>query len=148
MSVESLIASYLRLASNDMEDAKLVHTRRSRNAIYHCEQAAEKVIKAVLTSEGLLGSQEQTSHQLRALVDKIPDENTVKIRLREVEGLYRFATGYRYPNMYDKTNKAPEDSEFEDYMRKVEALLVVVVAHFGVDLSNKNSPATNTKPIR
>jgi HEPN domain-containing protein len=64
MSTEQLIASYLRIANQDLKDALLLEANQSPNAIYHCEQAAEKIILAVLTSEGLrAGYAEQ--HQLR-----------------------------------------------------------------------------------
>jgi HEPN domain-containing protein len=52
MSAERVIANTVRLAQADLDAAKLLHAGKNRYAIYHCEQAAEKVIKAVLTSEG------------------------------------------------------------------------------------------------
>lgn len=53
MSAERVIANTLRLAKADLEAARLLHVGKNRYAVYHCEQAAEKVIKAVLTSEGV-----------------------------------------------------------------------------------------------
>jgi len=52
MSAEALIASYLRIASEDLAGARQLSTTGNRNAMYLCSQAAEKVIRAVLTSEG------------------------------------------------------------------------------------------------
>jgi HEPN domain-containing protein len=49
--------------------------RQNRNAAYLCEQAAEKLIRAVLTSEGI---QAGIRHELPDMVAKIPDENPVK----------------------------------------------------------------------
>lgn len=51
MSAEKVIASTLWLAQEDLNAAKLLQSAKNHYAIYHCEQAAEKVIKAVLTSE-------------------------------------------------------------------------------------------------
>ena len=51
MSAERVIANTLRLAQTDLDAAELLHAGKNRYAIYHCEQAAEKIIKAVLTSE-------------------------------------------------------------------------------------------------
>jgi HEPN domain-containing protein len=51
MSAERVIANTLRLAQADLDAAKLLHSGKNRYSIYHCEQAAEKVIKAVLTSK-------------------------------------------------------------------------------------------------
>ena len=47
MSVELLIANLLRIASEDLEGARLLAASNNRNAVYLCEQAAEKVIRAV-----------------------------------------------------------------------------------------------------
>lgn len=52
MSAELLIANTLRIAREDLDGALLLASRANRNAVYLCEQAAEKVIRAVLTSEG------------------------------------------------------------------------------------------------
>jgi hypothetical protein len=51
---------------------------------YLCSQAAEKVIRAVLTSEGKHGG---IGHKLDMMVDMVPDENPVKPLLREIESL-------------------------------------------------------------
>ena len=55
MSVERLIANNLRIAREDLEGARLLAKHGNRNAAYLCEQAAEKIIRAVLTSEGTHG---------------------------------------------------------------------------------------------
>ena len=52
MSAELLIANTLRIAREDLDGALLLASSANRNAVYLCEQAAEKVIRAVLTSEG------------------------------------------------------------------------------------------------
>jgi hypothetical protein len=101
----------------------------------------------VLTSEGVLADYSK-QHQLRSLVDKIPDNNLIKPHLRLTEGLTRYATSHRYPNTYDTINKPPDASEFADFSQKVETVLAQTVAHFGVDLAHKTSPATNKTPIR
>ena len=64
MSAERVIANTLRLAQADLDAAKLLHAGKNRYAVYHCEQAAEKIIKAVLTSEGVHAN---IKHQLAHL---------------------------------------------------------------------------------
>lgn len=44
-----VIANTLRIAAQDLDAARILVEPGNRNAIYLCEQAAEKVIKAVLT---------------------------------------------------------------------------------------------------
>ena len=46
------IANHLRLADRDLKDAIILHNCKSRNDAYHLEQAAEKLLLALLTSEG------------------------------------------------------------------------------------------------
>lgn len=48
-----VIAAMLRIASQDLDGAHMLNQAGNRNAAYLCEQAAEKVIRAVLTSEGI-----------------------------------------------------------------------------------------------
>jgi HEPN domain-containing protein len=50
VSAGRVIANLLRIAHEDLEGARLLNARGNRNAIYLCEQAAEKIIRAVLTS--------------------------------------------------------------------------------------------------
>lgn len=90
-----LIASLLRIAREDLDGARLLATRDNRNAIYLCEQAAEKVIRAILTSEGIHAG---IRHSLRQMVEEsIPDDHPFKSRLAEITVLEDYATAYRYP---------------------------------------------------
>lgn len=81
MSTEKVIAGYLRVAFEDLQGAIALAKISNRNAIYLCSQAAEKVIRAVLTSEGKHAG---VGHQLDLMVDTIPDENPIKSLLRAI----------------------------------------------------------------
>src|SRR5688572_2120087 len=81
---ERLIANFLRVAREDLSGAELLAFSGNRNAIYLCAQAAEKLIRAVLTSENKHGG---IKHQLQDMVDMIPDENPLKVQLRKIESL-------------------------------------------------------------
>jgi HEPN domain-containing protein len=50
MSAE-VIAGMLRIAGEDLDGARLLNQAGNRNAAYLCEQAAEKVIRAVLIAK-------------------------------------------------------------------------------------------------
>ncbi|HZF49816.1 MAG TPA: HEPN domain-containing protein [Polyangiaceae bacterium] len=75
MSADLLIANMLRIARDDLDGATVLASRGNRNAVYLCEQAAEKVIRAVLTSEGKHAG---IKHRLDEMVDLVPDENPLK----------------------------------------------------------------------
>ncbi len=104
MSVELLIANMLRIAKADLDDATVLAKSGSRNAAYLCEQSAEKVIRAVLTSEGKRGG---IQHRLEEMVDLVPDENPLKPALRELEQLAADATAYLYPASSGRIPTAP-----------------------------------------
>lgn len=143
MNAELLIANTLRIAREDLDGALLLASHGNRNAAYLCEQAAEKVILAVLTSEGKHGG---IKHKLDEMVDLVPDENPLKPALREIESLAAYATTYRYAT--PRIPPALTGSALNERMAKVEAALSEAVARFGVDLASKGTPATRPGPIR
>jgi HEPN domain-containing protein len=145
MSADVVIANFLRLASQDLEAAKLLAAPRNRNAVYQCEQAAEKVIRAVLTSEGVHAG---IKHKLDEMVDMVPDLNPIKPRLRAIEHLAAFATTFRYPSPVGKIKAAPSPTDLATYIANVEAALKDAATRFGVDLEKPNAPAARPGPFR
>ena len=146
MSAEALvIANYLRVASQDLDGARTLAKTGNRNAIYLCEQAAEKIIRAVLTSEGTHGG---IKHQLDLMVDDVPDANPLKPFLRAIEHLSAFATTYRYPTTAGRIKDPPSATDLADNIKKVETALADAAHRFGVDLDIANTPAKSTVPVR
>ena len=88
MGAELLIASLLRYAQDDLEAARALALKGNRYAAFHYEQAAEKITKAVLTSESVHATRDQ-QHLLDRLVDLVPDANPVKALLRAAVTLLR-----------------------------------------------------------
>src|SRR5438093_1033855 len=95
----------LRVANEDLDGARLLVAGSNRNAVYLCEQAAEKIIRAVVTSEGKHAG---IKHELAEMVDLIPDENRLKAQLRKIEHLSQYATAYRYPVSSSRTKRIPQ----------------------------------------
>lgn len=146
MSAEALvIANYLRVASQDLEGARVLAKAGNRNAIYLCEQAAEKIIRAVLTSEGKHGG---IKHQLDSMVDEVPDANPVKPLLEAIEHLAAYATTYRYPTEAGRIKEPPSAAVLTSDLEKVQAALTEAVTRFDVALNVANKPATRPAPIR
>ena len=145
MSVSLQIASQLRLAKDDVEAARLLLTAVNRNAVYHLEQAAEKIILAILTSEGKHGG---IAHHLKEMVDLIPDVNPLKQQLRKVEHLAAYATTFRYPTPGGRIKAPPPQVEVSADAKKVEDLLSDAAARFKVELSKPDSPAGSQGPLR
>lgn len=145
MSAEALIASYLRIANEDLAGARQLSATGNRNAMYLCSQAAEKIIRAVLTSEGKNAG---IKHQLDELVDMVPDENPLKPGLRAIQDLTDYATSYRYPSPKGRIKTPPNRAAFEHDADAVEAVLQAAVQRFGVDLSKSDAPAKTSGPLR
>lgn len=145
MSAERVIANLLRIAREDLEGARTLNMSGNRNAIYLCEQAAEKLIRAVLTSEKIHAG---VKHQLDEMVGLIPDENPIKPRLRALQHLATYATSYRYTT---PTGRIPADPSAEDVdaaVKSIEATLNEVARWFGVDLQAVDKPAAKISPMR
>lgn len=105
MSVPRRIAAFLELAAQDVEAARTLAATHNRYAAYHCQQAAEKLIKAVLLHRGVESGVE---HRLDVLVDELPDSDPWKSRLRPLETYLPYATTYRYPTPGGRIVAAPD----------------------------------------
>ena len=145
MSADLVIAGMLRIAKQDLDGARLLNQAVNRNAAYLCEQAAEKLIRAVLTSEGI---QAGNRHELPDMVAKIPDENPVKPALLAIEHLDAYATAYRYPSPRGRVRSPPTPAMLDADIANIDRALSDVVRRFGVDLAKVDTPAANPEPIR
>jgi HEPN domain-containing protein len=148
MSVELLIANFLRIAAEDLEGARSLALNNNRNAIYLCEQAAEKVIRAIVTSEGKHAG---IKHDLAEMVDLIPDENPLKTDLRAIEHLSQYATAYRYPVSSSHTRRIPRAPAVSDLRNALDATAITLdraIKHFKVDIRLQDSPAGFAGPVR
>jgi HEPN domain-containing protein len=145
MIADLVIANLLRIASEDLEGAATLAPLGNRNAVYLCEQAAEKIIRAVLTSEGKHAG---IKHQLDEMVNLVPDENPLKPALREIEQLAAYATAFRYPTSAGRIPNAPSGTELEALIKRVGAVLNEAVRRFGVEIAKKGTPSARPQPIR
>ena len=145
MSAERVIANTLRLAHADLDAAELLQTGKNRNAVYHCEQAAEKIIKAILTSEGVHVT---AKHQLDEMVKQVPDANPLKPLLKQIEHLAAYATTYRYATTSGNIKPAPDEATLESDMASVRSALSAAASAFGVELTERDHPARTAKPPR
>jgi HEPN domain-containing protein len=94
MSVARRIAGLLEIAAEDARGAVALAREKNRNSAYLCQQAAEKLIKAVLLDHGIEAG---TEHHLDVLVKRLPDDHPWKARLRTLDTYTPYATAYRYP---------------------------------------------------
>jgi HEPN domain-containing protein len=145
VSAERVIANLLRIAREDLEGARVLNARGNRNAIYLCEQAAEKIIRAVLTSEQIHAG---VRHQLEEMVALVPEENPIKPRLRALQHLGTYATSYRYTTPTGRIPADPSAAQVDATVASIESALSEAARRFGVDLDAVDQPASTRAPIR
>ena len=136
MSAELVVAGYVRIAKQDLDGARLLNAGVNRNAAYLCEQAAEKLIRAVLTSE------------LPDMVASIPDANPAKLMLQAIQDLDVYATAFRYPSPKGRVKTPPTPAEDQEYIARIELALTELAMRFAIDLTKPDGPAGNARPIR
>jgi len=120
MSVARRIVAFLDLAVQDVDAAKTLASTRNRYAAYHCQQATEKLIKAVLLHRSI---ESGTEHRLDVLVDKLPDDDPWKAKLRPLDVYSPYATTFRYPTPGGRIPAAPEPTQVAADASTIEALI-------------------------
>ena len=145
MSADLVIASYVRIAKQDLEGAQILNRAANRNAAYLCEQAAEKLIRAVLTSEGV---QVGVRHELPDMVAKVPAANPLKPLLHAIEHLDAYATAYRYPSPRGRVKPPPTPAELDKEIAKIDVALTEIASRFQIDLAKLDGAAAKPDPIR
>ena len=142
------IANYLRLAKSDLDDARSLRKTGSRNAAYHAEQAAEKTLLALLTSEHVQ-VERKDHHRLDVLADLVPNENPFRERLRALSFLTSIATTYRYPKPGGRIPPEPTWEDIDDALDRIGVLVREIASRFGVDLDAGDSArAMFPSPLR
>src|SRR5947209_20119088 len=99
-------AQWVLKAEEDMEAARslagLPKPKRDA-ACFHCQQAAEKYLKALLQELGLAVPR---THDLEDLLDLLlPRDATLKPLRRGLASLTRYAVEYRYPGLRARTRE-------------------------------------------
>ena len=99
-------AQWINKAEEDMDVARELAARTPppRNvACFHCQQAAEKYLKALLQE---LGAAVPRTHDMEDLLDLLlPHDATLAPLRRSVAGLTKYAVEYRYPGMRATTRQ-------------------------------------------
>ena len=138
MSVERLVANLVRVAREDLDGARVLARANNRNAIYLCEQAAEKLIRAVVSFEGPTG-RDGRPRTGRESAQADPARYRIPGRIRDDVPLsHRGGT--------IKAAPAPED--LERAITRVASALDAVVEAFDIDLAQRDAPAAKSGPLR
>ena len=109
--------SLLILAEKDLAHAADNLRTHPGHAAFSVQQAAEKLIKAVLEAAGI--DYPRVSHQLDDLLHRVPAENPFRADLLPLVRLTAAATRYRYPTAW---GGVPDDPPIAEIAQDVAAL--------------------------
>ena len=115
-----VVEGYFDIAKEDIEAAERLLNYVPRAAAYHLEQAAEKMVKAVLVAEG---EDPGASHDIATLVDMLPTGHEWKADLAALSPLSRFATSFRYPTPTGRVPAPPDAAELRRHGMLLRTLL-------------------------
>ncbi len=97
---------WVRFAEEDLEGARNLAARNPplRNLVcFHCQQSAEKYLKALLQE---LGLPVPRTHDLEELLDLLlPHDGTLAPLRRGLRSLTRYAVAFRYPGVRATTRQ-------------------------------------------
>jgi HEPN domain-containing protein len=113
--------SLLALAQSDLAHAADNVRTHPRHAAFSVQQAAEKMIKAVLEKAGV--TYPSTSHQLDDLVARVPAANPFKGDFIPLTRLTSAATKYRYPTARGDVPEDPSIAEIKEDIAAVKLVL-------------------------
>jgi HEPN domain-containing protein len=124
-----VVFAYLDEVTSELEAVRrLLVPPPSRYAVYHLQQAAEKLAKAVRLARGLQATKD---HALEILIDGLPRGDIWRARLEPFEWLSAYATTYRYPTATRGFRQAaPAVEKIETCIRQVEERLTEARADF------------------
>lgn len=114
-----VVAGYFAILQEDLTAARQLIGSVPRISAFHLQQAAEKLVKAILAAEGIhVGA----DHNIAQLIGKLPDGHTWKADLVELDYLSQFATTFRYPTERGRIAAAPDRLVLERYAAAIAML--------------------------
>jgi HEPN domain-containing protein len=114
---------WLSIARRDLDAARTLATAPRpvpEVAAYQCQQAAEKLVKAMLIRRGV---QPPRSHDVGRLLDMLADAGGDVSALHGFARLTEFAVLHRYPSDSPDEPPPPSPAEVLDWVGRIEAVL-------------------------
>jgi HEPN domain-containing protein len=100
-------------------------------AAYHCQQAAEKLVKAVLISTGI---HPRKTHDIQGLVAELGEAHPMRPVLAPFMRFTPFAWAFRYPSLDPMAVEANEPSldEVTEWLKEILSAVQAVEVHLGL----------------
>jgi HEPN domain-containing protein len=128
-----LVRSWLTKAASDLRTAQLLGATEAApldTAIYHCQQAAEKSVKAFLVHGGIAP---EKTHDLRKLtLEAAAREPRFDAMLDMAAALTPYAWVFRYPD--DLSETYPTRGEFDEALHHAQTMCAFVLGLLPADV--------------
>ena len=122
------VQAWLRKADDDLRGAQVdlaADPALIEDALFHCQQAAEKALKAFLTAHDIRFRKTHDLDELASACEGI--DASLKAALDPARDLTVFAWAFRYPG----SDEAPPEAEAHDSLRLAQATVDAVRDRLG-----------------
>jgi HEPN domain-containing protein len=108
------VRRWVEKAENDYRNAKYVLTMKEHcpfdTVCYHCQQCAEKYLKALLIYRSV---DFPRTHDLIVLFNMLQKTESLHLRVQDVQPLNRYSIEARYPGDWEPIDEAEAQAAFE-----------------------------------
>jgi HEPN domain-containing protein len=119
--VKEVVESFIALAKEDLSVARKLLAEHPRHSAFSIEQAAEKLLQAVLTTEGIqFGT---GHHQLGRLAQLLPGDHIWRADLMTFDNYSSFARAMRYPKPGGGMPSTPSRQVLDQGLTEVSSLV-------------------------
>ncbi|WP_109450404.1 HEPN domain-containing protein [Azospirillum sp. TSH64] len=126
--VDRVVTAWLAVVDEDIRAIRACLVGSAvKSAAYHCQQAAEKLVKAVLVS---FGRHPPKQHNIVALLDDVPPDHPLRATLLPLERFTIYAAAFRYPSMdiFDGPPDEPDPDDVSHWLAEIEQVRATVSA--------------------
>ena len=119
---------WLQKAENDLRSAQVdlaADPPLIEDALFHCQQAAEKAMKAFLTAHDTIFRKTHDLDELATVCEKI--DASLRAALSPARDLTVFAWEFRYPD----SGEAPPEAEAHEYLLLAQATVGAIRERLG-----------------
>ena len=129
MSAPRRLSAFFHLIEQDIEAAETLAQKKNHYAGYHCQQAVEKLMKALLLHQGIESGIE---HQLYVVIEKFPKDSGWRQELTPLLKYSGYATTFRYPTPGGRVPPPPAEEEVLADLTVLRRLLAKAKAEAGM----------------
>ena len=117
--ISPLVQGFLTAAERDVAAAERLLPDLPDLAVFHAQQAVEKLARAVCLHEGL---PDLRTHDIARIAERLPKEHLFQESILELSGLTSAATAWRYPGAEGEFPTPPKLHDVQATLVRVKTL--------------------------